>query len=236
MSLLPESIWPPTYIVKRHRKAKYVKLRAVRSKGLVVTIPFRFNAKQVPSIIEENRAWIEKQLANLVITQVTSLPETIYFQCSDETWKIDYVVMKARLSLVERHQLKEVILLGDTASHPACRIKLIAWIKMQAKTQLTDLLNQLSEMTQLKFTGVTIRNQKTLWGSCNSDKTIHLNYKLIFLPLHLVKHVIIHELCHTVYLNHSRRFWHLVGKHDGDWKRHRKELRHADNFIPDWIG
>ena len=109
----------------------------------------------------------------------------------------------------------------------------IAWLdKGKAKIFLAQWLHETSATTELSFTKVSIRDQKTRWGSCTPKKHINLNYKLIFLPAALAQHVLIHELCHTIHLNHSRRFWALVARHDPDYKMLDKALRKADQYIP----
>src|SRR5205085_9394875 len=130
---------------------------------------------------------------------------------------------------------QEIVFVGKMLDKTIYRKKIIHWIKNQARQYLTQLLKTLSQQTHLYFDSVTIRDQKTRWGSCSSDKTISLNYKLIFLPEHLVRHVLIHELCHTIYLNHSDKFWHTVATFDANWREHRRELRKADQYMPVWV-
>jgi predicted metal-dependent hydrolase len=81
-----------------------------------------------------------------------------------------------------------------------------------------------SIQTSLPYNRVSIRGQKTRWGSCSSDKNINLNYKLLFLEPEFVKYIIIHELCHTIHLNHSREFWQLVGDFYPDYRDIRKQI------------
>ena len=112
---------------------------------------------------------------------------------------------------------REIVFVGKKVDKQIYKKKLIAWIKNQSKKHLSVELATLSQQTNMNFDTLTIRDQKTRWGSCTSDKSISLNYKLIFLPQRLMQHVIIHELCHTLYLNHSDFFWNKVAEFDTDW-------------------
>ncbi len=74
---------------------------------------------------------------------------------------------------------------------------------------------------------VSIRNQKTRWGSCSRKGNLNFSYKLALLPPHLADYIIVHELCHLGQLNHSPAFWALVALTVPDFVRHRQELRQA---------
>lgn len=232
--LSPQVIaWPPSYKVKKHRLARHVKLRASDEKGLEITIPMRFNLKDIPMILEENKNWITKQLAKLQIKKVDVLPDCIELHAINQTWNVYYVECDSRFEMIVRPN-QEIVLVGKLDDKQFCKTKLIAWVKTVSKQYLSSQIELVSDQTDLPFDSLTIRDQQTLWGSCTARKSISLNYKLIFLPHRLLQYVIIHELCHTKYLNHSDKFWNKVAIHDPAWRTHRRELRHANQYIPDW--
>ena len=100
-----------------------------------------------------------------------------------------------------------------------------------AETVIRHKVEQWSYILRLDYNRVTIRNQKSRWGSCSQSKNLNFNYKLIFLPEHLLDYVIVHELCHLRELNHSRNFWSLVEGVLPEYKAHKKQLREYESRL-----
>lgn len=97
--------------------------------------------------------------------------------------------------------------------------------RTKAAAILKDRLSVLAKRHGFTFTSVSIRNQRTRWGSCSSRDAISLNYKLIFLPVELRDYVLLHELVHTIHKNHSPRFWQALKAVCPGMMQLRQELR-----------
>ena len=72
---------------------------------------------------------------------------------------------------------------------------------------------------------ISIRNQKTRWGSCSSLGNLNFNYRLFFMPDELMDYVIVHELCHRIHMNHSKQFWKEVEKYYPEYRKAQNVLR-----------
>lgn len=72
---------------------------------------------------------------------------------------------------------------------------------------------------------ISIREQKTRWGSCSQKKNLNFNSKIALLPEKLAEYIVVHELCHLGEFNHSKRFWNLVEKILPDYKQRRSDLK-----------
>ncbi|MDR3492384.1 MAG: SprT family zinc-dependent metalloprotease [Gammaproteobacteria bacterium] len=230
--------WPPTYTLKKCPRTKHIKFKASVKHGLELVVPIRFNQKNLPNILEINKEWIKKQLAKiqsqLALIGEKKLPEKIELPCLNKIWQIQYLKTHHKKCKLVLNPAGDIIIYGEITDEKCFQL-LNTWIRHEAKKILTPLLNTASQQTHLSFNQLVIRSQQTRWGSCSTAKNINLNYKLIFLPLELIQHILIHELCHTKVMNHSEKFWHLVSCHDPLWKEHNREIRSAQKFIPNWV-
>ncbi len=80
------------------------------------------------------------------------------------------------------------------------------------------------------FNKIFIKNQKTRWGSCSSNKNLNINYKIVFLSKKHQDYIIVHEMCHLKEFNHSNKFWSLVEKALPNYLDLKKELRNQELF------
>src|SRR3989344_2593932 len=97
--------------------------------------------------------------------------------------------------------------------------------KERAREIVRQKLNDFNNIYGFTYNRVSIKNQRTKWGSCSSKGNLNFNYKIVFLPEHLANYLIVHELCHLKELNHSKSFWLLVEKTIPDYKKCKKELK-----------
>lgn len=82
-----------------------------------------------------------------------------------------------------------------------------------------------NQLYQFTFQKITIKNQKTRWGSCSKKGNLNFNYKIALLPEVLVDYIVVHELCHLGAFNHSKKFWNLVARVVPNYKELRKKLK-----------
>ena len=102
---------------------------------------------------------------------------------------------------------------------------------VKAANELTEELARLADRYGFQFRKVTIRNQKTRWGSCSADNNISLNINLVHLPEKLLRYVLLHELVHTRIKNHSRKFWNEMDRLTGNAKELRKKLNEFNYLL-----
>ena len=227
--------WPPAYNLRISKKAKHVRVKIYPHKGLEIVVPIRQQKKfVVADLLEEKREWIAKHLSNVKIQPPAYLTNLKLLAIGQE-WQIEY---KQSLSNQIRHSLRigekinVLTIYGNIQDIARTHTWLKTWLKKMAVKHLVPWLKELSIKHQLAFNQASIRGQKTLWGSCNAQKNICLNYKLLFVPPKHAEHIILHELCHTKHLNHSKRFWNLLVQLDPHAREHSKAIRYGDSYVP----
>ena len=161
------------------------------------------------------------------------LPQYLDLKATKEFWSIETLPSSGQLQLLTRPDIS-LVLYGNIADVKACRDKLKNWVTLKAKEYLIPCVQALSLETGFNVNRITIRSQKTRWGSCSSRASISLNYKLIFLPDHLARYIVIHELCHLKHFNHSKRFWALVEQYEPHYNACRKQLNKIALHISEW--
>ena len=129
-----------------------------------------------------------------------------------------------------------VVLSGRTRDDTLCVAALKRWLVALGKKEMLPMLRALSSETNNAFRKMHVRGQKTCWGSHSSTGTISLNYCLMFLDPRHLRYVMIHELCHASHMNHSRRFWRLVGRFEPSYRQLDKDLNQCWKRIPTWVG
>lgn len=228
------SSWPPAYSIRKSSRAKHLQMRVTRHNGLEVIVPSRASRPPIDKMLNDNRGWIEAQLAKL--PPPPNRPCQLDLPMLNEVWQISYLsIPEQALSARADPHGWVITFTGDLSNESEIYRQLGQFIRNRAKRSLAELTADIADQMQVTYSGLSIRRQRTRWGSCNQRGVINLNDKLLFLPLNLGRHVIIHELCHRVHMNHSAAFWRLVAKYDPHWKHHNYLLRQADKHIPAWL-
>lgn len=104
-------------------------------------------------------------------------------------------------------------------------------LKRIARVELRNLVREYAPLVGAGYGRVTIRAQKSRWGSCNKDGNINLNCLLVLAPIEVRKYVVVHELCHRIEMNHSKRFWDEVARVLPNYKECRAWLRKEGNDL-----
>jgi predicted metal-dependent hydrolase len=222
---------PPPYSVRVSTRAKRLQLKVLPPGKVEVVVPKRVSLKHVPAFVAEHGHWLQRQLAQMTAMYGSQplLPEVIELPAVAEQWQVDYLqVGRGRVT-----QAAGRLRVSAPNERQACQ-RLQRWLQQHARELLPPRLEAVAQQVGLSFNRVTVRAQKSRWGSCSTQKNINLNRALLFVSPAALRYLMIHELCHTVHLNHSPRYWRLVERLMPDYRDHEAELRRAMQAIPRW--
>jgi predicted metal-dependent hydrolase len=230
------------YRIRTSTRARNVRLQLSIREGLTVVAPLDFDLRRIPAIVEKKRRWIEAHLRRFADISVAvakrpsaALPETLELPALGESWLIEYRPTNTRVVGVIIDQPGRITIYGAVHDHDACREVLKRWLHRRTREELAPWLAGLAGQVGFKFNEVLIRGQKTRWASCSSKGTISLSFKLLFLERDWVRCVLLHELCHTVFMNHSLRFWALLSGFVPDCRAIHKRMRDGWKRVPVWV-
>lgn len=239
-STLPKGL--PDYTIRESSRARHVSIKVALNKDIEVVVPRGFDTRRVPDLLQKRRSWLwqtvqrlDQQTAGLEPHHFEEKPSRIEVRSRAETWEVLYKSTSTkRIELTQPAPLTLVIR-GDIDQTAACTDLLGQWLTRKARAEFAPWLRELSFNINLPFNRISIRGQKTRWASCSSQKNISLNYKLLFLPPELVHYVFVHELCHTIHMNHSRSFWNLVREKQPDYESYRHQIKDGWQYVPRWV-
>jgi len=213
-------------VIKSKRKTLSV---SVDTHGrVIVRAPKHYTDRQINNALAGSQEWILKQLKK-------------YEETKEKTNGLGIADGKSVLLLGEKFvvrfaDVKKEIIEGRTITLPKdnpeeCLKKLL---RRMAKNFFTERAALYSDITGFTPSSVKVTSAKTRWGSCSAEKNICFSLSLIMCPLDVADYVIVHELCHIKYMNHSALFWNEVGKYIPDYKEKRKWLNN-NRYIMDLI-
>ena len=214
-------------IIRTSRRSKSISLK-IRNGEPEVSCPYNTSESFLKNLIERKKEWINKnidrsrknhkkidQISKGFITYKGLVLKLIYEKSDFEGITVEDNVLKILYS--DESKSKKLI---------------IEWLKLQANNFLRARLSFLSKRISIEFNSLTIKSYKARWGSCNIKGDIFLNWKLIMLPENVIDYVLIHELAHIYFPNHSREFWELVKKKDPNYCKNKRWLRdNGSSFI-----
>ncbi len=199
------------------RKAKYLRLQINNKNELEVVLPRGCQLKQAEDFIQKKSRWILKHLS------ARKSESKFLFSGKEIQVKEYYQLFIKKHKIIFKDGLLEIyspenstVLLYDLYE---------AWLKHSAKKYLTARTIQLAREFNFNIKKITIRSQKTRWGSCSSRGNLSFNFRLMRFGKEVIDYVIIHELCHLKQMNHSKQFWQLVETYCKNYKQLRKELK-----------
>jgi len=236
-SLRPVDRNLPHFTVRVSPRAKQARLTCSVGQGLVVVLPQGCDPDLAPVLVARHRAWAERSLHRLGALRRAAQepPAQLALKAVGVLVTVDYVRRPGQPLRLADSGPDQLLVSGDPAHPdylPGLRKLLLTWLRYRATRHMPALVREVEQRCGLCCTAVRFRAQRARWGSCTAGGVLHLNAKLLFLPRELAGFVVLHELCHTVHLDHSPRFKALLLSHEPDMERLDAALKTAMAHVP----
>ena len=220
-------------IVRSNRKT--VAIQILEDGNVKVSAPFSVTKKQIDEIIKDKISWILKKQEELKRIYIEKNIDRKF----EDGEKISYLGKEFSLKIIKAKEYIQpkvvidndnmVIYINekfiDKDAKENIRNIIKKWLVERFRDVAVDRIKKYSFLIGVNPTKITIREQKTRWGSCSSKGNINLNWKLVMAPMEVIDYVIVHELCHMIEMNHSKNYWNIVSTVMPDYKNHRKWLK-----------
>lgn len=201
-------------IIRRKIKNIYIQVKDGR---ITVRAPYKVKEKDISKLINEKKEWIEKQLLK---QEKKNAKKENGLEILGKVYPI--VEHKSDNEYIEINENKVDIYLNDENK----KNDLIKQLYRKcAQKQYIITTQKMMEKTGLEPNSWRVKDIQYAWGSCTNKKNITLSLNLIKKREEIIEYVVVHELCHLKYMNHSKEFWSLVEKHIPNYKAYRKELK-----------
>jgi predicted metal-dependent hydrolase len=219
-------------------RARRLAIRVFPDARVEVVVPPRTRPREVERFITAHREWIDSRraaaLRNRPVPQPFP-PAAIEFRVSAERWQLHLAGGTGGIRLVESGPDARLLRATGAYANAELRAALRTWLLRAARNRLTSRVAALAASTGVAYSQVSIRRQRSRWGSCSARGTISLNCCLLFQRPDVVDYLIVHELMHVKHMNHSARFWQAVERHCADWRALDRELVQGWRHVPRWV-
>jgi predicted metal-dependent hydrolase len=218
---------PFEYSLKKHKSTKNLKIK-IDSNGAVVVVSPPFIPKfLIEKFVSKHQDWVIEHSKIQLRQPKFNTPEFVYIFGKKYYKKLEFSLKKQIGMYTQGENLIFNPITEPKIETKADKIKwdkkfqekLEIFLKNTAKHYIISRTFKIAEKMGLKFNKITLRKQKTRWGSCSNQKNLNFNWQLIYFDTQIIDYVIIHELAHLVHMNHSQKFWNLVEKFDPEYKK-----------------
>ncbi len=218
---------PVSYTIRYSKKAKHIRLEIRSETGLTVIIPRSYSSKGVPALIKKKERWILEKLEKYNNAQISRHNNTIKHGDAVLYLGRHFRVVEVQSSenTVSLSMATDMLIVNNKGGNRGLSAVIEDWYRKQALLLIEEKVKDFCARMGITYGKISIRGQKTRWGSCSKQGNLSFNWKLIMAPEPVIDYVIIHEIAHLTEMNHSNNFWRLVEYHCPEWRESRKRLK-----------
>jgi predicted metal-dependent hydrolase len=205
------------YRVRRSDRARRVRVSVDALGEVEVVLPRRAPERAAAAAVVELRPWIERRLA-----AAGAVREAIAARGTAVPYLGRDLQLRPEAGRTRVHRRDDVLLVPDDDRATAA---IERWYRRAAAREIAPRLDAAVAALGTRYSTLTIRGQRTRWGSCSTAGALSFNWRLLLAPEPVLDYVVWHEACHLRHMDHSSSFWTLVRQHCPAYEDHRRWLR-----------
>ncbi len=213
-----------SYQVQRNQRSRNLRLRITPTAQVVVSAPLRTSEQAIARFVQEHLSWVMKNQAKIKARKSFIDDNSVMVFGTQYKKIIDTLEKTLHKQPVYIHG-QQIHIRPVTQTTSSITRTLETFLKTTAQKYIVPRTQQLAKIMDIRFHSLTLRDQKTRWGSCSSHGGLNFNWRLVQYPTAVIDYVIVHELAHRQEMNHSVKFWAIVAKFDSQYKSHRQWLQ-----------
>jgi predicted metal-dependent hydrolase len=205
------------YRVRRSDRARRVRVSVDAHGEVEVVLPRRSPERAAAAAVVELRPWIERRLAD-----ARAVRDAVAARGAAVPYLGTELALRPEPGRTRVHRRGDVLLVPGDDRAPAA---IERWYRRAAHREIAPRLDAAVAALGAGYEKLTIRNQRTRWGSCSTTGAMSFNWRLLLAPEAVLDYVVWHEACHLLVMDHSPDFWALVRRHCPGYENHRRWLR-----------
>ncbi|MFW6679491.1 M48 family metallopeptidase [Lacrimispora sp. AGF001] len=219
-------------IVKSKRRT--MALQVSKTGEVIVRLPLTVSYRLGHELVLKNSRWVYE-----AVLKIRSRPVLNQFSWAEgselllfgEKRIIRILHDVRRKGILIKESSEELTLTGPIDGEDTVKTVIKNWYRQRARQYLEEKTAVWAQIMNTDYGRIAIRDQATRWGSCSGKGNLNFNWRLVLLPEDLADYVVVHELAHRSYMNHSKAFWSTVEKEIPDYRSRRKRLREYESDI-----
>ena len=221
-------------VIKSARRKRTTSIQVQDNGQVLVRAPKHVSHIQIKNFIEKNINWIENKL-----TELSQRPKAKRFIDGEiflilgKEYILEIINHNKKRTTIEIENNKIKVRCFNNITNTKIKQAMEKWYKNLARTILTERVEHHIKSLSVKYNKIFIKKVKTLWGSCSRRGNLNFNYKIVMTHPDLIDYLVIHEICHLIHYNHSKKFWNLVESLDPEYRRHEKMLKEFSKNVFD---
>ena len=204
------------YRIRRSPRARRVRVTVDTDGSVTVTLPRKAPERAAKEAVQELAPWIARRRRVLARAAAELARPAGTVPYLGETLALLPQPGRERV-----HRRGDVLLVPE--GDPTAALE--RFYRRAARTEIAARLDAATARAGTRYTGLTIRGQRTRWASCSSEGAMSFNWRLLLAPEQILDYVVEHEVCHIEVMDHSPRFWALLESRVPDWRAHAAWLR-----------